>query len=95
MKKIFAIMIAAAMAMPEVLAIQSGESTQGSEFYFSFMRGRPKREKTMTLFVSSEVAGKLELTNPRTGTTVTHNINVQLLPAYRLFLKRVSQRLVQ
>lgn len=75
MKKIFAIMIAAAMAMPEVLAIQSGESTQGSEFYFSFMRGRPKREKTMTLFVSSEVAGKLELTNPRTGTTVTHNIN--------------------
>ena len=76
MKKIFAIMIAAAMAMPEVLAIQSGESTQGSEFYFSFMRGRPKREKTMTLFVSSEVEGKLELTNPRTGTTVTHNINV-------------------
>ena len=75
MKKIFAIMIAAAMTMPEVLAIQSGESTQGSEFYFSFMRARRDREKTMTLFVASETEGQLELTNPQTGTTATYPLN--------------------
>ena len=67
MKKIFAVIVAAVMVMPEVLAIQSGESTQGSEFYFSFMRARRDREKTMTLFVSSETDGQLELTNPQKG----------------------------
>ncbi|MBP5743187.1 MAG: IgGFc-binding protein, partial [Paludibacteraceae bacterium] len=75
MKKIFAVIVAAVMVMPEVLAIQSGESTQGSEFYFSFMRARRDREKTMTLFVSSETDGQLELTNPQTGTTATYTLS--------------------
>ena len=69
-------MLAIAVAvMPDVLAIQSGESTQGSEFYFSFMRARSERDKTLTLFVSSEADGKIELTNPQTGITKTYQIS--------------------
>ena len=78
MKRLLSILLLLTIALPELLAIQSGASTQGSEFYFSFFRGREKREKTLTLYVSSPVAGVLELTNPRTGTTATYPLSAGL-----------------
>lgn len=52
------------------MASVSGASTQGTEFYFSFIRALPKRTKDMVLLVSAERAGVLEFTSA-TGTVTT------------------------
>ena len=59
----------------EVFAQSDLPSTQGSEFYFSFMRGRNGRAKEMTLLVSSPVDATIILTNPQTGNTRSYNVN--------------------
>ncbi len=74
MKRLITILMMGLLMMPELMAIQSGASTQGSEFYFTFMRGRRERAKDLKMFVASETNGKLELTNPMTGTTSTYTI---------------------
>lgn len=79
MKKLFVSILITSLSLVlgcDLFAAVNGASTQGSEFYFSFMRARSAREKTMTLFVSSEITGNLELTNPQTGTTQTYVIGV-------------------
>ncbi len=55
MRKIFLTLFVTFFSLLELFAI--GPSTQGSEFYFSFNRARPGREKDMYITVSSEYNG--------------------------------------
>ncbi len=73
MKKIFLLFLITCLFIGEAFA-QTPPSTQGSEFYFSFMRARNDREKTMTLLVSSPEDATIKLTNPQTLNTNTYNV---------------------
>jgi gliding motility-associated-like protein len=75
MKKIILLLLIACLGWAESFA-QSMDmpSTQGSEFYFSFMRGRNGRNKAMTLLVSSPENATVVLLNPQTGNTKTYSV---------------------
>ena len=75
MKKIFLILVIASLFIGEAFAQVTPPSTQGSEFYFSIMRGRHARSKDMTLSVSSPSAGIVKFTSS-TGVVTNKNINV-------------------
>ena len=79
MKKIFSTLLMALLALPGVFALESGESTKGHEFYFSFIKSQKmnkgseeKLEKKTILYISAERAGVIKFTDA-TGTVQTAN----------------------
>ncbi len=63
MKKIILSLLITCFAAMEIFAAIETPSTQGSEFYFSFIRALPGREKTMVLTVSAAKSGKIKFTD--------------------------------
>ncbi len=57
----------------DLYAIMESATTQGTEFYFSFNRARPGRDKNMTLTVSSDKTGILKITDAQ-GVSTTKTI---------------------
>ncbi|MDR1678529.1 MAG: IgGFc-binding protein, partial [Prevotellaceae bacterium] len=74
MKKHILYILLACFGFSEAFAQMEMPSTQGSEFYLSFIKANPKREKTMLLIVSAERIGKLEFTDAN-GLVTTKNFN--------------------
>nr|MCM8873144.1 IgGFc-binding protein [Paludibacteraceae bacterium] len=79
MKKIFSTLLMVLLALPGVFALESGESTKGHEFYFSFIKSQKmnkgseeKLEKKTILYISAERAGVIKFTDA-TGTVKTAN----------------------
>ena len=86
MKKIFSTLLMALFALPGVFALESGESTKGHEFYFSFIKlqkmkfedGKEdtvKLEKKTILYISAERDGVIKFTD------ATGNVGFKNFPA--------------
>lgn len=63
MKKLLFIVLSTLFVVPELFAIQTGASTQGSEFYLSFIRAIHSRAKDMYVIVSADEAGWVKFTD--------------------------------
>ncbi len=63
MKKIILSLLITCFAVMEIFAAIETPSTQGSEFYFSFIRALPGRDKTMELTVSAANSGVIKFTD--------------------------------
>ncbi len=66
MKRVFLYLLAASFFLTDAVAIET-TSTQGSEFWFSFMRGRDSRVKDFSVIISTDENAYITIENPNTG----------------------------
>ena len=65
MKRLLLILSVICMVVPNAFSIQTGASTQGSEFYLSFIRAIHNRDKKMYVIVSADEAGVISFKDSR------------------------------